>query len=139
MNNKKLILLFTLFVIGSLVGVWFLGSQKQRGANLQTSVSENISGQEKSNPTTVIQPSPTKVIPTLPPLSRTITKISSEKIIVYDKQLGEMQIPNDPSKVKVVRRSAGSLIPASISDLKEGQAVTVNIVPRVSVEIIIEQ
>lgn len=84
-----------------------------------------------------IQPSPTIVQPTMPPLSETVKAIDDKMITVYGKS-GDLLLPKNPNNLKVFKRSATGLIEATYDDLKIGQPVTFEIVPNKYAQIIIE-
>lgn len=137
MNRNNLYLLVGILLIVSIFGIWMISRQNTPSTatvSIERNKQEVLQPTIKSTAAGKLQTIP----PTMVPLRTFITKIDDQIIIISDKENGEMQLTKDPNKVKVFIRNKENLVPATISDLKVGQSITLNIVPKVSAEVIIE-
>lgn len=130
--NKKILWAAILGIIILVFGVsfWF-----KRGLSSSTTEpgSSGVADREvklfdqKSERT--IQPTSAALpTPTIPPYSLRVDDISESFIILVNEKGSKLRLSNNPNMVKVFRQQGTSLVPASISDIKVGQQVTVKAV-----------
>lgn len=129
MGTKTFVILC---VIIALIGIG-LGVALNRRPTVNPS--KNAPQQSTTTETTVSQSEESNVpipfnslpSPVIPPVQDTVKEIGATSMIVTGVN-GEMTLPIDASVVKVFRRDDDILIPLSLSQLKQGDHVQVNIV-----------
>lgn len=141
MKNKSLMVLIIIAIILGL-GIGYIYNKRNLNQKIteETGVVTDENRQAEAPPQAVEEgPSPTLVPPpTFAPMTERITKIDSINITIAGKN-GEMLIPKDPNFVKVMKKSGGSLVPASFEEAKVGQQVTLKIIiPGKEAELILE-
>lgn len=130
--NKKILWAAVLGIIILVFGVSFW-SNREFSTNTAGPGSSGVADREvklsdqKSERT--IQPTSAALpTPTIPPYSLRVDDISGSFIILVNEKGSKLRLSNNPNMVKVFRQQGTSLVPASISDIKVGQQVTVKAV-----------
>lgn len=139
MNKKIIILVFVgICLIGLLIGYFFSSDKNFFPVITKEKVQLTPSAKITPGSTSLINASPT-VKPTWPPISERIKSISDKGIIVTGKA-GDMNLPKDPTKIRVYKRSGDQLILGSFDDIKVDQEVTLKIItPGKLADLIIER
>ncbi len=135
-----MVLIIIAIILGLGIGYIYNKRNLNQKITEETGVVTDENRQAEAPPQAVEEgPSPTLVPPpTFAPMTERITKIDSINITIAGKN-GEMLIPKDPNFVKVMKKSGGSLVPASFEEAKVGQQVTLKIIiPGKEAELILE-
>lgn len=136
MKNKTLVILVLAILGAGIIISGFLYYNQTKPSSLVQNTAENVPAQNQVEKV-VIQPSPTIIQPTLPPISDTVKSIDDSMITLTGKS-GDLLLPKMADKVKVFKRSATGLVEATFTDLKVGQSVTFTVIPNQYGQLIIE-
>lgn len=123
MKKRSLIIILILIIIGLLVGIYWDNINVKM---ISTQVAPTTPNQP-ANTNVETSPLPTLTLvpsPTWPPFQMKITIISDVFINIANEQRSDRI---SISKTKAFKRINGKLIPIDISELKVGQAVTVDV------------